>query len=44
MEWMEAIGNAIEYIEEHITDELTIDMISKHVNVSPFYFQKGISV
>lgn len=44
MEWMEAIGKAIEYIEEHITDELTIDMISKHVNVSPFYFQKGFSM
>lgn len=44
MEWMEAIGKAIQYIEGHITDELTIDRISKHVNVSPFYFQKGFAM
>ena len=27
MGWMEAIGKAIQYIEEHITDELTVDMV-----------------
>lgn len=28
MMWMEAIGTAIQYIENHITDELTVDMIA----------------
>ena len=40
MGWMEAIGAAIQYIEDHITDELTVDMIADHVNISSFYFQK----
>ncbi|MGN0400934.1 MAG: AraC family transcriptional regulator [Acetatifactor sp.] len=44
MGWMEAIGGAIQYIENHITDELTVDEISEHVNISSFYFQKGFSM
>jgi len=44
MEWMEMISEAIQYIEQHITDELTIDMVASHVNVSPFYFQKGFAM
>ena len=37
MDWMESIRRAIEYIEDNITDELTIDSIAKQVNISPFY-------
>lgn len=44
MEWTEAIGRAIGYIEEHITEDITIDSIAKQVNISPFYFQKGFSL
>ncbi|MDO4299461.1 MAG: AraC family transcriptional regulator [Lachnospiraceae bacterium] len=44
MEWMEAISKAIRYIEEHITEELTIDMIAEHVNISSFYFQRGFAM
>lgn len=44
MGWMEAIGTAIQYIEDHITDELTVDMIADHVNISSFYFQKGFAM
>ena len=44
MRWMEAIGTAIQYVEEHITDELTVDMIAAHVNISSFYFQKGFAM
>lgn len=44
MGWMEAIGTAIQYIEEHITDELTVQMIADHVNISSFYFQKGFAM
>lgn len=42
MEWMKIIGNAIPYIERHITDELSVQAIAAAVNVSPFYFQKGV--
>lgn len=44
MEWVEAISKAICYIEEHITEEMTMDMIAEQVNISPFYFQKGFAM
>ncbi len=44
MGWMESIGTAIQYIEENITEELSIDEIAEHVNLSSFYFQKGFAM
>lgn len=44
MEWMNSIGEAIEYIESHITDDITADDVAKHVCTSSFYFQKGFSM
>ncbi|MDE7425140.1 MAG: AraC family transcriptional regulator [Lachnospiraceae bacterium] len=44
MEWAESISKAIEYIENNITEKITVQDISKHVNISPFYFQKGFSL
>lgn len=44
MEWMKTIGDAIQYIEEHITEPLTVDQIAHHAHVSPFYFQKGFAM
>lgn len=44
MEWMEAISKAIQYIEEHITEDLSVEMIAEHVNISSFYFQKGFAM
>lgn len=44
MGWMEAIGEAVQYIEDHITEELSVEEIAKQVNISPFYFQKGFAM
>ena len=44
MEWSESISKAINYIESHITEELTIADIAKHAIISPYYFQKGFSM
>lgn len=44
MEWMKLIGDSIQYIEEHITQELLIADIAKHVGVSSFYYQKGFTM
>ena len=44
MDWMKAIGEAVEYIENHLTDDITPQDIASHVCVSPFYFQKGFSL
>lgn len=44
MIWIESISEAINYIENNITGELTIENIAKQVHVSPFYFQKGFAM
>lgn len=44
MEWIESISKAIEYIETHITEDLTTSDIAKKVCISSFYFQKGFSM
>lgn len=44
MGWIEGISEAISYIEDNITEELTIEGIAKQAFVSPFYFQKGFSM
>lgn len=44
MEWAEAICRAVEYMENHMTDEITVEDIAKEVCISPFYFQKGFSL
>ncbi len=44
MGWIEGISEAINYIEDNITEELTIESIAKQAFVSPFYFQKGFSM
>ena len=33
MDWVDAISKAIQYIEEHITEELTADRISENINI-----------
>lgn len=44
VEWMDSISAAIEYIESHITDNISADDVAKHVCISSFYFQKGFSM
>lgn len=44
MDWIRAISDAIDYIEENITEELSVRDIADRVNVSAFYFQKGFSM
>lgn len=44
VEWMDAIQNAINFIEEHITDDITAEDVANHVYMSAFYFQKGFSM
>lgn len=44
MEWMAIIGNSIQYMEDHITEDMKADDIAKSVGVSAFYFQKGFAM
>lgn len=41
MGWMEAVADAVQYIEDNITEDLSVDNIAKYVHVSSFYFQNG---
>lgn len=41
MNWSEAISKAIEYIENNLTNDITIEDISNYAYISPFYFKKG---
>ncbi|MBD5543586.1 MAG: AraC family transcriptional regulator [Lachnospiraceae bacterium] len=44
MDWIKIIGDAMEYIEENITENLTVSRIADGVDISAFYFQKGFSM
>lgn len=41
MEWTDAIQSAIGFMEQHMTEDISAEDVSKHVHISPFYFQKG---
>ena len=41
MEWMKLIGDSIQYIEERLDEDLTVDDIACHIGISPFYYQNG---
>jgi len=44
MDWITNFINAINYIENHLLDDLTINDIASNVFISPFYFQKVFSI
>lgn len=44
MEWTEAVRDAVDFMEKHITEEITMADVAAHVNVSPFYFHRGFSI
>jgi len=44
MNWIEGMSNAISYIEDNLTDELTIENVAKQAFVSAFYFQRAFAM
>ncbi|MBQ8434881.1 MAG: AraC family transcriptional regulator [Oscillospiraceae bacterium] len=42
--WTEGIQNAIQYIEDNLTEEIDIESIAAKAYVSPFYFQKIFNI
>ena len=44
MDWVTSIHQAIQYIEEHLREELTIREIAQQAALSSFYFQKGFAM
>ncbi len=44
MEWIESIGEVINYIEENLTKEIEMNAIAEKVFISPIYLQKGFAM
>ena len=44
MDWTRAIRDAVDFMEQHMTEEITMADVAAHVNVSPFYFHKGFTI
>ncbi len=42
--WVESLQKAIEYIEEHLLEPISIESIAKQANVSAFHFQRTFSI
>lgn len=44
MDWVKTINNAIAYMENHLTDDVTLADIAKSVNISAFHFHRAFSL
>ena len=44
MDWVRMITQAIAFMEDHLTDEITLADIAKSVNLSAFHFQRAFSL
>ena len=40
MDWLTGIQNAINYVEEHLTEEIDYEEVAKEAACSNFYFQR----
>lgn len=44
MEWLSAIRTAIDYMENHLTDNISAQDVADEVFLSPFFLQRGFSL
>lgn len=44
MEWTKSISEAIEFIEDHLTEDISAETVAAWVNISSFYFQRGFAL
>lgn len=44
MEWLTSIRTAIDYMEEHLTDDISAQDVADEVYLSPFFLQRGFSL
>lgn len=44
MEWLSAIRAAIDYMENHLTDNISAQDVAGQVYLSPFFFQRCFSL
>ena len=41
---MKLIGDSIQYIEERLDEDMTVEDIARHIGISHFYYQKGFTM
>ena len=44
MDWLTCIRTAIDYMEEHLTEDICVVDVAEQVHLSPFFLQRGFSV
>ena len=44
MDWIRTINNSIAYMEDHLTDRITLEDIAESVNLSVFHFHRAFSI
>lgn len=44
MNWVESINSAISYMEDHLSEEITLNDIAETVHISAFHFQKAFTI
>ena len=44
MEWVTCLRSAIEYMEEHLLDDIGAEKTAEQVHISPIYLQKGFQI
>ena len=44
MDWVNAIEKAIQYIENHLVEDITVKDVARYIHISEFYFQKGFAM
>ena len=44
MEWLTSIRTAIDYIEDHLEDDISVQDVAGQVYLSPFFLQRGFSL
>lgn len=44
MEWITCLKQSIDYIEDHLLDNFSIEEVADRVHISPFYLQKGFKI
>ncbi len=44
MDWIKTINKAIEYMEEHLTEQVTTGDVADHVNLSVFHFHRAFTM
>lgn len=44
MAWIESLQRAIDYMEEHLLEDITMEDIARQANSSPFHFQRTFAI